>query len=69
MGGTTFVILTGRNSSSRLSVVHIVTRLRAGRSDIQISIMAREFFFKNVQTDSEARAASYSVGTGVLPRG
>jgi len=71
VGGITFVILTGRNSSSRLSVVRIVTRLRVGRSDTRISIVARDvfFFFSNVQTDIEDRAASYSMGTGALSRG
>ena len=53
-----------------LVVVSLVTRLRAGRTKVQIPARTRDFsFLENSQTKSVAYSASYSLVTGVLSRG
>ena len=55
---------------SRHSSVGIVTKLRAGRSEIRIPTGAKGFsLFQKVQTGSGAHPASSSVRTGVLSQG
>jgi hypothetical protein len=51
-------------------VVDIAIVLRASRSEVRIPIGAGGLsFLQNVQTDSVAHPASYSVGTGILSPG
>ena len=55
---------------NRDSVVSIVTRPRAGRFVVRIPAVARGFYFlQNFQKSSGAHPASFSVATGVFPRG
>jgi hypothetical protein len=54
---------------SRGRTVGVVTRLRDGRSGVQIPIRVRDtFLLENDQTGSEAHPNSYSFGTEVLSR-
>ena len=55
--------------SSGYSRVGAEARLRAGRSRVRISLGARDFFLKYLQTGSGAHLASYSICTGVLSHG
>jgi len=58
-----------RGIKSRHSVVDIVTRLRAGQSEVWILVEARYFaFLQIVPAGSGAHPASYSMGIGVLSR-
>jgi hypothetical protein len=51
-------------------VVDMVTRLRAGESEVRISAEARYFSILHiVQTGSGVHPASFSMGTGILSRG
>ena len=55
--------------SFRDSVVGIVTRLRAERSELRIPVGARDVpTVQNVQTGPGANPGSYSMGTGVLSK-
>jgi hypothetical protein len=54
-------------SGNRDRVVGTEIRLQAGRSGIRIPVEERDFsLFQNIQTGSEADAASFSVRIGVL---
>jgi hypothetical protein len=54
-------------SGSRDSVVGTETRLQAGRPVIRIPVEERDFYiYQNIQTGSEADAASFSLCIGVL---
>lgn len=47
----------------------IVTRLRAGRSAVWISVQVKEFpFLQDIQTDPGAHSASCATSTGILCR-
>jgi hypothetical protein len=51
------------------SSIGIVTRLRAGRSDVRLPVKKRDFSHRQqFQTEVGAHSASYSVGIGVLSR-
>jgi len=52
------------------SVVPIVNRIQAGRSDFRIPVGTRDFaLLQNIQTVPVAHLSSYTMGTGLLSRG
>ena len=60
----------GQTPRSQSNIFSIVTRLRVGRSRVQIPVWARDLsFFQNVPAGPGTHPATYSVGTGVISQG